>query len=315
MSYKYCVIAPYSPTFISASDLSSIGKAIAAKDGSMFWKPVNIKDASELRRLRPPKVPTLMLQFHGFKQNPFPQFRGPRLTTKSVHKAIQVSKLEAAGVRVPKTTRLETKTRVDPAEFGEYLIIKPTEKGASLGRGVTMIRTSEFESYRDEHATQYEKIGRSPPLVQQHIPTGGMPEHFRVQTFLSRVVSCRRSIQDALTPVNAPMQNLVLAEKVASNSGKLKRELYEDKEIEDFALRVDAVFDSVSKGIDILRSSEDRKLYALEVNMGNVWHSSSNLGVRNRKFIGVENMIKQYDLFEICAEAIIETSRQKLGLV
>ena len=30
MSYKYCVIAPYSPTFISASDLSSIGKAIAA---------------------------------------------------------------------------------------------------------------------------------------------------------------------------------------------------------------------------------------------------------------------------------------------
>jgi len=221
--------------------------------------------------------------------------------------------LDEAGIRVPKWTRLDPDTEIDPAEFGENLIIKPTEKGASLGRGVTLIKTSGFKAYRDQHAAQYLPKGRSAPLVQQHIPTGGMPENFRVHTFLGAVVSFRRAIQNALTPINAPMPNLVLADKVASNTGNIKRELHEDREIEDFGLQVDAVFDGVTKGIDILRSTEDLKLYALEVNIGNVWHFSSSLGVRSRKFIGVENMIKQYDLFETCAEAIIKTSKRMLS--
>ena len=314
MNYKYCVVVPFHPDFISISDLRNIGSAIRLKDPTLLLKPTDRSSATERQEFRLPTLPAIFLQFHSFKSDPLPEFTGPRLKTQPVHKAQQLRMLDAAGIRAPKWARLDPDTEIDSAEFGEFLIIKPTEKLSSLGRGITLIRTSEFETYRDRFAPEFKSSGRSPPIVQQYIRTGGMPEHFRVLTLLGRIVSCRRSTQAAITPIHAPMTNLVLDEKVASNAGELIREVYKDSEIEEFALRIESVFDSAVQGIDILRSSDDGELYALEINMGDVWAFSSRLGVKTRTLIGVETMRQQYDLFETSADVIIENARRLLDL-
>ena len=313
MNYKYVVIVPFHPDCISAADLGNIGSAIRRKDPTLLWKPIDSSRSTE-RHFRQPTLPAISLEFHSISNDPIPEFTGPRLQTKSVHNVQQLRMLDAAGIRAPKWARLEPNTTIDPAEFGDFLIIKPTQEGASLGRGITLIRTSEFEAFRDKFAPYIKSKNRSPPLVQQYIRTGDMPEHFRVLTFLGRIVSFRRSVQAAVTPIHAPTKNLVLVDKVASNVGELIREVYKDSEIEDFALRIESVFDGAVQGIDILRSSDDGKLYALEINMGNVWAFSSKLGIKSRTLIGVETMQQQYDLFETCADAIIENAKRLLDL-
>ena len=64
----------------------------------------------------------------------------------------------------------------------------------------------------------------------------------------------------------------------------------------------------------LISFDHDGNLYALEVNMGNVWAFSSQLGVKSRTLIGVETMQQQFDLFETCADAIIENARRLLDL-
>jgi len=80
---------------------------------------------------------------------------------------------------------------LDPDIFGDYVLVKPTEHGASFGRGIVLLRTSEFPAYRDEHARTYEQPGRSPPIVQKFVYTGEKPASWRVVTFLGKVVHSR----------------------------------------------------------------------------------------------------------------------------
>ena len=133
MSFKYVVVVPYDERFISSSDLTNIGKAIGRKDPQLLWKPVNMQRRDEVQRFRMPSLPSIMVPFHSVSSSILPQFKGPRLKCQGVHKAQQLRMLDEAGIRVPKWTRLDPDTEIDPAEFGENLIIKPTEKGASSG--------------------------------------------------------------------------------------------------------------------------------------------------------------------------------------
>ena len=269
----------------------------------------------ERDRFRVPSLPSMLLAFNGFPRTALPEFTGPRLDTSAVHKVQQLRVLEAAGIRVPKWTRLLPDTQINAAEFGENVIIKPTEPGASLGRGITLVKTSNFEGYRDQHASEYESMGRSPPLVQQYIPTGGMPESFRVIETLGQVVLVWRLWLVDNTPLNAPLNTLVLTKKVASNLGERDRELCRNSEVEDFGLLIASAFDSTVQGIDILRSSEDGKLYALEINMGNTWAFSGKLHHNSQTLIGVEAMQNQFNVFDTVGHATIRKAKELLDLV
>ena len=314
MSFKYVVVVPYYEKCISSSDITNIGKAIGRKDPQLLWKPVNMQRRDEVQRFRMPSLPSIMVPFHSVPSSTLPQFKGPRLKCQGVHKAQQLRMLDEAGIRVPKWTRLDPDTEIDPAEFGENLIIKPTEKGASLGRGITLVKTSEFKAYRDQHAAQYLPKGRSAPLVQEHIPTGGMPESFRVIETLGEIVLVWRMWLVDNTPLNAPLNTLVLTKKVASNLGERDRELYRNSEIEEFGLLIASAFDSTVQGIDILRSSEDGKLYALEINIGNTWVFSGKLHHNSQTLLGVEAMQNQFNIFDTVADATIKKANQLLGI-
>ena len=312
MAYRARVVVPFNSKFIGAADLRAIGGEIAKRDPTVLWSPVEYRQDHRSVEFRQRSLPAMLLEFHAAHPPMLPQFKGPRFTCKPVHKATQLKMLEQAGLPVPPWTRLTPRTEIDPGIFGEFLIIKPTEDRARLGRGVTLIRTADFPAYRDRHAATYTGEERSPPLVQQFVNTGDNPRHYRVITFMGRIVHSAALENTAKTPFLAPMKELNLTQGVASNSGERRGWLFEDGEIFDLAKKVAPVFDSLVIGADFVRSAKTGELFVLEANMGNIWLFSSDLGKAARTRLGVEAVQQQHDVFGTVAEAVIERVNKDL---
>jgi len=312
-TYRACVVAPFGRDFISAADLGAVGRHIAGRDPTLLWKPVPVSDSSRpLIHFRAPTLATMLVQFHGFRYPPLPDCDGPRLECHPLHKATQLAMLEEAGLPVPPWAILTRDTEIDAAAFGDHLIVKPTEFGASLGQGVQLIRTDRFETYRDRHAPAYEAPGRSPPIVQKFIRTGANALHFRAITFMGRVVHSAALENVAPIPFDRLASRLALSEAVASNAGERRGWLFEDAEIFALAGRIASVFDSPVIGIDFLRSEDTGELFVLEANMGNVWLFSSKLGRAARRRLGIDAIRQQHDVFAVVADAIVERARREL---
>ena len=222
--------------------------------------------------------------------------------------------LESAGIRVPPWKRLERNTEIDPDVFGDHVMIKSTEQGASFGRGIVLIRTADFPAFRDEHARKYDEFERSAPLVQQFINTGENAGHYRIVTFMGRVVHSRFQINTAKTPFNAPSTRLILDEKIASNTGERECWLVKDEAVNSLARDVAKVFSTPVLAIDIIKSHETGELYVLEANEGNCWMFSSSTGDWVLEKYGDEAVYGQYDVISTVADAIIKEARASLSL-
>ncbi|HKY95225.1 MAG TPA: hypothetical protein VJL84_07955, partial [Kiloniellales bacterium] len=88
--------------------------------------------------------------------------------------------LDAAGLPVPRWTEITPGTRLDPAQWGNYVIVKP-DRG-QRGAYVFPVKTSRVrfkprESYPEEHYGR-----RGPMLAQRFVYTGPYPTSYRVLT-------------------------------------------------------------------------------------------------------------------------------------
>lgn len=307
MGNRCCIVVPFFRDRISMSDVWEVGRLVKQRDPSLQWKPVANKTPKALGDFRQPSLPAVLLQFHGiYKRSGLPQFKGPRLDCTPVPKLAQLEMLEQAGLPVPKWTTLTPSTEIDPDTFGEHLIVKPTAPRSSLGRGVSLIRTSQFQAYRDGHAARCEAEAVSPPLVQKFIRTGERPLHYRVLTFMGRVVHSATLENLEPTPFERLSVQQVLTDNVASNSGERRGWLFEDEELFALAGRVAKVFDSTVMGIDFIRSQDTGEAFVLEVNMGDVWVFSSALARKPRERLGLEAIKSQHNAFPVVADAIVE---------
>ncbi len=314
MSYQYSVLVPFMQSHISGEDIRRIGAEISKRDPHLLWKPVELKPGMKAPGVRMPDIPSMLLQFHAFRNRVLPEFKGPRLEAHRVHKAKQLRLLEKAGLPVPPWTRLEPKAEVDPTVFGEFLIIKPSEPVSSKGWGVTLIRTSGFREFRDRYAPEFRSTDRSSPIVQKFIPTGPTPRHFRVMAFLARVILCGYYKSSKATPLYAPSMELKLTQNVASNAGEIQRYLQKDAEMMDLAKGVARVFESPVIGGDYVRCEETGKAYVLEANSGNTWTFSNELNRSTLEAFGYEAAREQFDLYSTVADAIVEHARSILGV-
>ena len=58
---------------------------------------------------------------------------------------------------------------------------------------------------------------------------------------MGEIINSRTSESTEKTPINAPMRQLVLGEKVASNTGDRRARLFDDEDILDLAKKVGKV--------------------------------------------------------------------------
>jgi hypothetical protein len=190
-------------------------------------------------------------------------------------KIAECARLEDYDLPVPRTARLLPDLRLDPAIWGDYVIVKPV--AGLRGRNIRLIRTSDvagrFAALTDN--------ARRRMLVQQFI------EHIDAENY---PISCR-----VLTLFGEPLcqveltwtePRLSLAELAAGPAGRIatnaegapkQGRLIKIPEILALARRVAAAFPEIPcLGQDIIRQTGTGKLYILETNpSGAIWHLSS----------------------------------------
>ena len=109
--------------------------------------------------------------------------------------------LSAAGVSVPRWEELRPDTKLDPAEWGPYVVEKPSvgRAGANVRiRKIGRVKFADRASYPPDHLGR-----RGPMIVQKFVYTGEWPVSYRVITVFGEVVLCIRQTTRRGEPLRA----------------------------------------------------------------------------------------------------------------
>ena len=242
----------------------------------------------------------------------FRPLRGRVYEGRPIAKLEQVERLAAAGVPVPRTAMLTPDLVLDPAVWGEFVIVKPTDLvRSSHGHGVKLMRTSRVRfkptsDYPPDHPGHY-----GPMLVQQFIDTGDHISHYRALTLFGEPLYIDRDRAIAPRADLAAADEEIERTTIATQGIEKEKWLVEDPDVIAIARAAHAAIPEVPlKGCDILREAHTGALYVLEVNAGgNTWHFSSDQLARRRRLNGPEferRRLQQFDALRTAARLLVE---------
>ncbi|WP_159434809.1 ATP-grasp domain-containing protein [Rubritalea squalenifaciens] len=225
-------------------------------------------------------------------------FHGACLTKEQ-----QYEELDKAGVETLKWSPLTKTTVLDPAEWGDFLVIKP--EGGKRGRGVKVVKTRKVKW--KEEMQDGERL-----VIQQFAYTGSEPTSYRVLTFFGRPLFCMKSVNVACGNKLEQVESTkdFAGHNIVATAREGETTLAKDEEVMAFASRVTEVFADIPVlGIDVIRDVRTGKLFCVEVNpYGQTWHFSSELGIQLQEKIG-QAFEEQFGAFDIAAEVLIEKAR------
>lgn len=244
----------------------------------------------------------------------FQQQRGTRYSGVLIGKVDELRRLAAAGVPVPRSTVLTPGLRLDPATWGDKVLIKPTDlKSASTGAGVRLVRTEDVGRIAppaDAAAPGF------PMLVQEFIDTGPHLSHIRVLTLFGRPLMMARGIALAEHPPLDGSTDALADIPVASHSIERRVEFFYNADLAALAQRAhEAIPEAPLKGVDILMNHTNGRLYVLETNpKSNTWHFSSQHAAATRQMRGAEHvrqMHQHLDAFGTAAHTLADVTRRE----
>lgn len=162
----------------------------------------------------------------------FNPLRGRVYQGGPIPKLEQLRRLAAAGVPVPRTAKLTPDLRLDPAVWGDFVIVKPSHLAiASYGQGIQLMRTSRLRfKDRDEYPRGHP--GRAGPMiVQQFIDTGERIALYRVLSLFGEplYVHLGRAVEPRVD-LAAPDEAIESA-IVATQATKEENRLVEDPDV------------------------------------------------------------------------------------
>jgi hypothetical protein len=303
------LVLAYRPGFQALADLEAISRHVRSIDPTIATFIVPTTSRNSVTRKLAAGRPTLVVS--NAVMPSFAPLRGRVYQGIIIPKIDEVRRLQRAGIPVPKTELLTQDLSLDPAEWGEFVVVKPTDRAtSSRGAGVGLIRTERVR-YRSPSEYPPNHPGRfGPMLVQQFVDCGENISICRVLTFFGEPLYAMvdRSVEPRapLTARDAEIEATVIA------SQSIKRyESYFVQEERILALARDAsavVPEAPLKGIDIIQEAGTGKLYVLELNMGgNTWHFSSNQQAEERARHGAEFELRrhvQFDAFRTAARIL-----------
>lgn len=268
------------------------------------------------------QYPTLTVSLAPYFRLPIK--RGPILRNRPFRKPFQHRVFLAAGLPTPPTAPFRPGVRLDPIQFGELVVIKPTNPDlASYGNGIQLFRRRRLEQMTIADFTRQHLIHRDTEgfIVQRFIDTGPHLPVYRVLTlFAAPLYNWLARDKVPLSPIggsDAEVEN----RRVASNTGSFRERFASDEQdVLELGIRVAEVFPDVPLlGSDIIREEKTGALYVLECNPGgNTWHFSSTttagirrqiggqsqVGARKAEFLGRQRMIDQLGAFDRAAEVL-----------
>jgi hypothetical protein len=214
--------------------------------------------------------------------------RGPVFQGQHVSKSTEYRALEAAGVPVPRWTRLLPNRAPKLDGFAQYVVTKP-DFGAQ-GADVRIERRDTVQWTPPRTARTLNFGGPfNPRLAQEFVYTGAWPRSHRVVTLFGSVLWADRTEASHDRP---PLRDRAAfdGQSVVSSGRGCTFTLDGDPEVVSLGERAHAAFPRVPLlGVDIVRDADTGELYVIEANsLGYTWHFSTPKGLAFQKQFGFD---------------------------
>lgn len=296
-----------SPDHMAEADFHAIAERVrrlAPDVGCGVW----VAGRSQLRgRLRQLLRPTLLIEMAPVYRG---HLRGRVLRCGVGGKIPSLTRLQAAGLPVPKWVEVTPGLSLDPAEWGSYVVVKPSRgrRGAYVWmHRTTRVRYKPPESYPEDHPGR-----RGPMLAQRFVYTGRWPSSYRVTSLLGEPLSAYRfDGTRAQAPLESPEgfgegtggRSIVAAARSSTVT------LAPEQDLLDLARRIHAALpETPLLGIDLMRDAATGALWIAEVNSSYCWVLSSESGREMQRQFGLD-LQAQYGWYDRAAEAVVRATR------
>lgn len=303
------------PGWQSVDDLFQIARKVRWLDPSIAVFVVTAEVNDILASEKAAERPSLVVSFGPLGN--FAPRRGKVYAGHQIAKLEQLRRLATAGVPVPRTAYLTAQTPLDPALWGEFVILKPSDIATSShGLGFQLMRTSRVryrppEDYPEDHPAR-----RGPMIVQQFVDTGEHVESFRVLLLFGEPLYCSRSVgRPNRVSLDAPdevLESAMVYIQGLSIEDRLRNYVFDADVIMTARRAAGAVPDVPLVGCDVIRDHRNGRVYVLELNPGgNTWHFSSQYFAASRAAEGeLSNMrLKQFDALNLSAHVLVQRTR------
>lgn len=246
-------------------------------------------------------APTLVVSPMPLKKFAVP--RGRVLQGFDLPKSEQYRRMQALDLPVPDWRALAPGVALDPAEWGDYVVIKPDR--AAKGAEIRIKRTG-----RVRH-----KPGSVDLLAQRFIYTGQWPSNFRVVTLFGKaLMSWHCEADHGFRPLQGRYAfrggEAGGGITIVSNKMGSRYRLSNEADVIALAERTHAAFaEQPLLGTDIVRDVESGELFVLETNpRGDAWLMSSDTGVSIQADNGID-FAGQFGALDLAVEVLIENTR------
>lgn len=305
------------PGWQSVEDWADIGARVRRIDPSIGVFVVTTTDEHAQAAEAAAALPTLVFSPSALGQ--FRPRRGKVYHGGSMPKFEQVRRMAAAGVRVPQTMIINKDIgRLDPAVWGEFVIVKPTDiKTSSNGDGIQLMRAERVRYIAPEDFPERHPGRFGPMVVQQYIDTGPGVSTFRVLTLFGQPLYSEYIYGSGPGIDYGASDEVIEAAPIAiQNIEGRSREFRYDADVMAVARAAhDAIPEVPLKGVDVLRDHLTGRLYCIEVNPNcNAWIFSSKIGEAQRLSQGpayTQARKDQLDAFGTAAHVLAEVTKRE----
>jgi hypothetical protein len=228
---------------------------------------------------------------------------------REINKLDQIERLAREGLPVPLTSKLTPCLPLDPAQWGRFAVVKPL-----LGRQGEDVHLVQTQNVAARYA-ELTRNGTRDMLIQPYIEhtENGYPTEYRVMTLFGNVLYSARN--SWVMPRTSTLEEIADDPKgiIASNSKQFGRArmVWNDTEIISLGEKAHAAFPEIPVlGVDVVRDTESKQLFVMEVNpRGDTWHLSSLL---NKNFFTEQHtrdLYAQFGALDRVAQSLIEKTR------
>jgi hypothetical protein len=305
------LILAYRLGWQSIDDLNEIAGHVRDIDPSIGTSIVPALSRNVVSQRAAAARPTLVISASALGS--FRPLRGRICQGAAIPKIDELGMLERAGVTVPRSAILTPDLRLDPDEWGELVVVKPTDiPRSSRGAGIRLMRTKRVRfaapsEYPPDHPGRF-----GPMMVQQFIDTGPAISSYRVLTFFGEPLYavCEESLSGRV-PLTASDDEIEGAPIAIQAAPETRDRFIEYTDVLALARRAHAAIPGVPlKGCDIVREAATGRLFVIELNCGgNTWHFSSDHLAATRAKNGPAFELRrrqQFDAMRTAARVAVE---------
>lgn len=189
---------------------------------------------------------------------------GRFLSGRRIDKIEEYRALDEAKAPVPRWAEIKPDTKLDPAEWGPYVIEKPSRGwlGAHVkARRTTRVKYAEPSSFAADHLGS-----KGPMIAQEFVYTGEWPVSYRVVSVFGEIVLCFRLTTKRGTPLRNRWGFGHGGVAIVSNTKEMEVVLDADREMMAVAERAHrAAFPDIPVlNFDLGRDAETGKIYIFE---------------------------------------------------